>query len=309
MATFSVLLPVGPNPLESDRVADLLDSLLTYEPDVASVIIIDDSYGNFQTPPKFESLLGNRLHVVVNPRQKRGNGWAGGLVVGVMAGLAHALTLPPVDFLLRLDTDSLVIAPFSERVMEKFSLDSNVGVIGTFDRFPNGEQRLPHAFSHEVLKGFFEKVRQPWAMWRQGWGWPYFQCGNWGRAKVQREWLSKAEANGYTAGFYIQGGGYALSFETLKLFEENGRLKDLFLWFRRPFSEDTIVTLGTYSVGKRAENFNQPGEVFAVKNQTLCLAPAEMIEAGYAVVHSLKSGEGYEEQATRDYFASVRTQD
>src|SRR3989442_1319343 len=130
---FVTLIAVGPKKKELERLSDLLASLFYFEaPEECGLLLIND--GNSRT--RLQEICG-RYHllqydILENPREDRGVGWSDGLTVGILAGLRWiARQMPPAKFVLKLDTDSLVIGPFSDKVEGFFQQQANVGMIGS----------------------------------------------------------------------------------------------------------------------------------------------------------------------------------
>lgn len=112
---FSVLIPVGRREIEIGRLYDLADCLFHYEPQISEFVIVDDSW-----PARtFEGLAipaSCKLVILPNPRRGSGDGWLGGLVAALTTGCDWLERNSQCDFLVKVDTDTLVIAPFAEKV-------------------------------------------------------------------------------------------------------------------------------------------------------------------------------------------------
>lgn len=131
--------------------------------------------------------------------------------------------------------------------------------------------------------------------------------GFWGRGRRRALLIRQAFGNGLRQGWYIQGGGYAVSRTALDAMSGEGLLGDPYLFLHAPFSEDVVLTLCVYAAGFRARDFNQVGEVFAVVSANVCLPPDILIEKGYAVVHSTKKGHAeMTEHQVREHFRALR---
>jgi hypothetical protein len=81
--------------------------------------------------------LRDRTVVLSNPRNGKGCGWGAGLAAGILCGLKWCARNESIGFILKLDTDTLVIAPFQELVSRRFAQKKNTGLLGTYSKTPN----------------------------------------------------------------------------------------------------------------------------------------------------------------------------
>jgi glycosyltransferase involved in cell wall biosynthesis len=285
MPTFAALIFVGPGELDAKR---LLNSLIRYEPTVQTIVIIDDnSKQNFDVivPAK----ATDRTVILPSPRNGRGYWWQGGLCVGLTEGLRWIGENRTVDFVVRLDTDALVISPFADRVSNAFDADSKIGLLGTWDKYAfNGAQRLPHEHTNKVLPDILKKASRPFAIWRHSECPTRIQCSLFKNDRLVRSIIHAAIQNGYQLGDFLQGSGYAIC-GRLVLDLSTHRLTASPLAFLHQFyGEDVLATLFCYAMDYYPQGCNQPGEVFGVGNQRLPATIPELLEAQYGVVHSIK---------------------
>jgi hypothetical protein len=256
MSKFGVLVSVGPGARECARVADLFDSLSFHEPEVSCALLVDDERHNRDlsrtliVPPACEVVS------IPNPRRGRGNGWAGGLCVGVLAGMAWLQKYrADLDFVVKLDTDALVIAPFAAKIASKFRQSPEVGLLGTYQLDPSGKPRhttgwipsLRTFLSHIFLRG------------------KYLQITLWGRPRKIRRALLAALANGYQLSEHCQGGAYAVSAQVLGRMASRGYLDDPLCWLWSGLGEDVMMGLYTRAVGMELADYNGIGEPFGVQ--------------------------------------------
>jgi hypothetical protein len=302
---FVALIPVGPGEIELQRVRDLLDSLFCYErPDKTGLVLIND--GN--SVPRLEALLNTyRLcaaKVVPNPRKGRGEAWTDGLTTGILAGLHWiASNLRRSDFVLKLDSDSLIIDSFSNKIRVFFSTHSEIGVVGTCFNEPGGGDptNTIHAWTHRV-----KKLQRPFAVWRSENIW-HPQIGLFGRSRRIRHILAAALTNGYRYGESCIGGAYALSWVALQCIYRHGLLNDPRLFLHRHITEDVIMGLLTRSIGLKLADFNRRDEPFGVRWRGLCGPPEELLQSGYSIIHSVKDSSEHQEQEIRAFFAERRS--
>src|SRR5690606_27190490 len=129
-AKYALVLSLGPEEREVPRVRDLLEGVFAYEPErTACVVMIDDDFRNDRRlAEQFTVPETCKLVVLPNPRRGKGNGWSNGLVAGMITAY-HLLAqhAPEIDFALKVDSDTLIVAPFAQQVAAAFAANPNVG--------------------------------------------------------------------------------------------------------------------------------------------------------------------------------------
>jgi len=303
MINFCAVIPFGPGGAEAARVADLLDSLWTYEPATPLVLLIDDSGEARDSAALFTPPPGCRLVAIRNPRRGRGVGATSGLSAGMLAALAWIdANAAEISFLVKLDTDALVIAPFAERIADAFERNPAAGMAGLYDRHCDGSPRDQSSF--QKMLG---KLSNPAAIWRRpALPGQYLTLHFLGRGAVIRRQIREAIAKGYRPAEFVLGGAYAISGEAVRRMAKAGFLSDPLLWIHTHFSEDVVLSLYTCSVGLRLLGLSADGEPFAVQHYGLPDTPERLIERGYGIVHSLKSDPRYTEEQFREIFRQRR---
>ena len=294
---FVAIMPVGPAPEELVRCEDSLRSLYHYEPH-ARMILIDDTEHGRQLSDRLQGIAGGSgsLYVLVNPRQSKGHGWSDGLSAGVIEGIRLGHSLQP-RFAVRLDTDSLVIAPFADKIVARLEGNPRTGLLGTFLRYPDGGPRIKRD-AESSIKRLMPIVR------------PFRFAGKWqpglnfaGLAGLRRTIVTKAFRNGYSMGTFCQGGGYAISADLIQWVTDN--VKPL-TFIGTGLGEDIVLTLASYAAGLRPEDHNQPGEPFGVSMLELPFDPIGMVDRNYSIIHSVKSHGRFVESETRAFFLERR---
>jgi hypothetical protein len=304
---FAVVVPVGSNPKELDRLADTLDSLFHYEPRVSNIVLVDDTPALRHIENRFRVPDGCRIVSVLNPRLGRGNGWLGGLAAGMSAAFHWIATNAECDFVLKIDTDSLVINPFSERISNQFQARPDISLLGTYSQTPNRPLNLPEDFSTAPA---LQKLRRPFTVWRRTcYPWPRLQCSLFPEDRLRRQWINAAVENGYELGRHCQGGGYAIRGELLKTLLEKKAFDHPLLWLWTPCGEDVAVTVIAYAHGGRALDFNGRNEPFGVTSRGLADTPEAMVERGFSVIHSIKDCDGRREEDIRTFFKQRRIEE
>lgn len=301
---FVALIPVGPKKKELERLSDLLASLLNFEAaEECGLLLIND--GNSR--PQLQEVCGrynlSQCKILDNPREGRGVGWSDGLTVGILAGLQWiARHMPPAKFVLKLDTDSLVIGPFSGKIEACFQQQTNVGMIGTHLREPGGT--LTNSIRDWAPK--IKKLQRPFTIWTSKNRW-HFQFGFWGRDRHIQKLIAAASGWGYVFGESCQGGAYALSGTALQKLHDQGLLDDPLLFIHRRLTEDVVVGLLTRAVKLQLADFNAHDQPFGVTWRGLCAPPAELLRRGYSIIHSVKDDGACLGRETRAYFTDHRT--
>ena len=297
-APFAALMPAGPGTAELDRIADTLESMHFFEPNVSRVVIVDDEPGANRDVLGAAGPLRDRTTVIANPRSRTAHWWSEGVLVGVAAGLEELLgNGPPVDWVLRLDTDALIIGPFSGSISDRFASDSRIGLVGSYLRRADGTLR---DFSGPAKP--LRKLRAPVSVWRRQ---RRVKTSLFGVARERRHVIEAAERNGYQLGQHCQGGAYALSMEAVRSIGSRGWL-DCRLWRGTYVSEDVIMAVQIRSLGYLMEGMVEPGEPFAVRHVGLPGEPRALRDAGHGVVHSIKTHGNWTEQGLRDEFRALR---
>lgn len=293
--SFAVLIPVGPSPLEPDRLVDLLDSLLVHESTGAHAVIIHDNpHAGIDT---LRPLLPQGLPVTLlsSLRRGRGIGWLGGLATGVLQGLAHIHRALDVEFVVRLDTDALVIKPFASQI-QALVANRKAGLLGSF-REPLAS--APHV---ETLKYIQTKFLKPFTVWRHNEFPTQVQCRLIGRGKRIARLQSQAEKHGYQRGSFCRGGAYVLTPAILEAMASQGLFSNPDTYLFRPVSEDVVATTSCFAAGLECVNTG----LISNRNGGLAATPDELIAGESAIIHSLKAPSPEEEKNLRMRFREAR---
>jgi hypothetical protein len=289
--TFAVLIPVGPGEAEVDRLQDTVASVRAHE-SRARLVLIDDS-------PQPRDLD----RVVPDADVVRTALWGDGgrpdaysaMVAGSVDGLRAASRLEP-RFVLKLDTDALVIAPFAEKIAAALDDDPTLGVVGSYDRMCNGgdrgrnfgKYRLPLLRSMLPLQPYLSDGR-PRVAWRRD-------------SRRIAALYRRARRSGYVTGAHCLGGSYAVSGRMLA---HDGLLD----W--RPFagtklSEDVVVGLICHAAGLRMRSLVDAGEPFGLAHVGLPGSPGWLAGRGHSVIHSVKDADGRTEDEIRQWARELR---
>ena len=296
-------MAVGPGEREVRRADDVISSILHHEPHLDVVLLVDDAP---QERDLAHELGPGRPQVAVtaNPRDGHGHGLWGGLAAGMLHGYGWLEREVHPDVVLKLDTDALVIAPFVERVSSALAAPE-LGMVGTFSRHCDGRPRPLDRWDFRVRRRRF-----PIRPFREGDsadGRLRFRHTLWGHPAVLRRRIAAARRNGYGYGEHCLGGAYAVPGRFIERMGERGWFDDWAAWVPVDLGEDVCIGVYVRAVGLGCLDANRPGEPFGVEYRDLPLAPQDLLDAGYAVVHSIKDQDGRTESEIRAFFAARRT--
>jgi hypothetical protein len=128
----------------------------------------------------------------------------------------------------------------------------------------------------------------------------------WGDLAVLRRRITTARRHGYGYGEHCLGGAYAVPRRFLDGVAAKGWYDDWPAWVPLDIGEDVCIGVYVGAVGLSCANANRPGEPFGVEYRDIPLPPAELVDAGYAVIHSIKDQDGLTEAEIRRFFADRR---
>jgi hypothetical protein len=296
----AIAIAVGPAEVEVERLRDLADSIVHHDRGPATLVLVDDSPQPRQLdqrlplPPPFRAVS---LH---HPRQQgrvtfsRGKGICSAILLALQ-WTARNLDVP---FVLKLDTDSLVISPFRDRLATFFGSRADVGMVGAYTLTPNGTARdwSVHGKAVAMLGRRFD------------WRWPLQSLRatrDPNRLHVARL-IRKACANGYEHGEHCMGGGYALSGELVRRMDQNGYLDAPDRWMHIDLPEDVMIGIHVRAVGMAFANHVGEGEVFGVRYLGLPDSPQNLLAKRYAVIHAVKNDPNHDEATIRAFFKADR---
>lgn len=303
--SFGVAICVGAGDLEHSRFADFAKSLFHYEPGVDQFAIVDDSKTPRRLLDGLDIPANCKATVISNPRKGRGSGWGAGLTAAIITALRWIHDNGQPTFVLKVDTDTLIVAPFANKIQNQFLARPEIGMLGS------GSQNFPDRprdfLAERSMAPALEKLLRQITIWRRTYDkWPRLQLGFFGKYGRIRAILRQAILNGYILGENCVGGGYAISGETLSKIHKSGLLDEPLLWINTPCGEDVVISLYVKRVCKGFADFNGIGEPFGVSVQGSPFSPEEILKRGYSIVHSVKSCGGYGESDTRSFFSAQR---
>jgi hypothetical protein len=298
---FAVAICVGPEPAEFDRVSDLVESLRTYDAP-RYFVMVDDAKELRGLEKQFDFPAECKAISVQHPkhrwpekaaRSRKGKGICSAVQASMQWIAQHA---QDVKFVLKLDTDALVIAPFAEKIAKVFEANPAVGNIGAYDFTPNGDPRdiskngaTMEALSHNTsvtgwVKGMVMKDER----------------------FTIREHIHMALDHGYVFGEHCLGGAYALNIELLKRMLIYGYLSDESLWLPVDCPEDVMMGMYTKASGMQMKGYVGDDEVFGVRHKGLPDNLPRLVERGFSIIHSTKDYGHLTEAQIREFFKQRR---
>jgi len=248
------------------------------------------------------------------------------------AGVLHAVkTLSQkyperYQYLLKLDTDALVIAPFIEKLSKFFNDNEHIGEIGSYLLFPDGEERpgnqewAPLIMSIGTMRFYFRRryfikllehigrVTSSNLAWRRKlWFVRIALLGSLTRHRTWRLILDRATKTGYQPGFHVQGGSYAISGRVLRSPYFQHCIDDCTISYGTNLSEDVLVSLLVIASNFELQDYNRRTQCFGIWWRWPTFDQRELLEREYSIIHSVKHPEGLSaEKEFREFFRALR---
>jgi hypothetical protein len=290
-----LMIPVGPDTDEPDRLVDTLDSVRAYEPSrQIHLVVVDDCAQPRQLPVDQREWAS--VDIVRTPLWDRGTPDPySAMVAGTLQGMVVAGRHSP-ELLLKLDTDALLIAPAADKLRTLLA-DRSLGVVGSYMHTCTGAARDWSGWRKRLLR-----ARLPIAV-IPGRRIPGLRSLR--DARAVGELLSRARANGYVWGAHCLGGAYAVGPALL----ERTDLLDWRPWVRTGLGEDVVVGLLATVAGLRIEGSVGLGETFGLAWQNLPLPPEQLLSNRYSVVHSVRDQQYGSETELRSFFRVRRAEE
>ena len=301
MTSFAVAICVGPQSAEFDRVNDLIESLRAF--DVPRYfVMVDDSKQMRGLETQFQFPDGCKAVSVQHPkhrwpekaaRSRKGKGICAAVQAAMQWIAQHA---QDVKFVLKLDTDALVIAPFAEKIAKAFEDHPAVGNLGAYDFTPNGDPRdiSKNGATMEALSHVPSVTAWVKGMVVQD------------ERSTIRDHIGMALDHGYIFGEHCLGGAYALNIELLKRMLIYGYLSDESLWLPIDCPEDVMMGMYTKASGMQMKGFVADGEVFGIRHKGLPDTLPRLVERGFSIIHSTKDYGHLTEAQIREFFKQRR---
>ena len=297
-----LLMSVGPGPTELERLRDFLPAIFHWEPAVRSVVFIDDALESRGLATAFDLPAGVVAHSFLHPRRGEGSGVWGGLVEGILLGLAWiALHEPDAALVLKIDTDALIIGPFADKASAFCRAHPKVGLIGLYDRHCSGEPRSFCPWDRAMLNHSLPIGTRRTPTGGRRLRWQVFNA-----LGTQRRIISRARANGYRWGEHCLGGAYLLRGQTVRDLHAQGLLRHARFWRESAIGEDVVVGMYVRAAGWEMASFAAAREVFGIAYVGLPYALEELETLGYSIIHSVKNDARRSEDQIRRHFRAKR---
>ena len=286
---FAVLMPIGPGDVHVARMADSLETVRACEAsEEIHLVLVDDH----PTPRDLSKRVGAdgwaSLDVLRTPL------WQDGapdpysaMVAGTIEGMRAAARHQP-EFVLKLDTDTVMIGPVAHKLRRVF-VEDRIGMVGSYTKTCAGDRRDWHLWEKRLRRATRTiapsrrrvlRVRSP------------------RDAREVRRMITVARRNGYEWGAHCLGGAYAVGPRLL----EREDLLDWKPWVRTAIGEDVVVGLLSFAAGLHVRGHVEPGDPFALGWTSLPLPPEEIVARGYSLVHPLKDQAYGDERELREFF-------
>lgn len=297
------MILLGPGKSEVDRVCDLLDGLRSYEPENIAhcdIIVVNDGSDHLDELRR-ASGSARSLIVMDNPADSKTRLWDR-MAIGLLTGLHRVLEQDRHAFVVKLDTDALVINPFVERIRAFLRDYPGVGLAGSYRTFPAGEENQGQRTLRHLVANAERRIPTRGWLWRWHRGrslsaFYHLVC----RYSQRQRVLSRARANGYQPADHVQGGAYLITGDLLDTLRGADWFPDGFEFEWSLFGEDLLMSVCAVAAGFELAEFNRPGEVFGVWWEEPSLSAPALAEAGFGVVHAIKDRPGFDEAAFREW--------
>lgn len=308
MNRFALIVPVGPREQEVGRFTDLMMSLWHHEPAVTDVVVMDDG-------PAERNLLADlqvpehvKIHRVKHPRgNKRGWDQMGMLTMGMHAAYEYVAREVRPDWLLKVDTDSLIIGPFAERITRAFAENPDVGIIGMHYHDGQADPACRTGGWKQTMSKMYWRHLIPFDYYAKR---PKGERFVWNSQdpdrQRRRKTLIAAKKSPWHFGEHCQGGGYAISYRCLRAISEAGLLTPATTWGLTNLSEDVSMSMFASIVRYRLADYARPGQPFGVRYIGLPDTLEKLVEAGYGIIHAVKNDPRYKEDEIREFFRARR---
>jgi hypothetical protein len=225
------------------------------------------------------------------PFRGQGEPLMGRLSASLLKGFEIIRRMGSFDFVLRADTDALIIGRFRETISRFLHEHPRTGMVGTLGftcRRDSPHYGCEKTSVSDVVTALARLPRSA----------PEF-------VRIE-SYLRAAWRNGYVGKEYCQGGIYVLPFRTLDALSDRGCFRHPEDWLRLAVPEDVMMGMLTRTVGLECTDFSLAGQPFGSNYRGLAYSPREMLQRGHSLIHSVKSDPHYGEIPLREFFRSRR---
>lgn len=312
------LILLGKGSGDLDGAYHLCASISHFEPAIHHIVLVCDGAEVWSQAQLIRTTFGPHVTALQAPPKHPVDQRGKYLGANVLYGLAYAQSRFPDAAVLKLDADSMLIAPFSELVRVFFASKPGCGVCGTLGR-TSARDDPTYGYEREKRSPLVTMISSlPSDQWAfiaslpdrdllayarndQVLAQNLRACGTIARP------VEEAVRNGYGWLEYCQGGGYAISQPLLKAMRDEGYLLHAPSLFGLSTGEDVLISMYCRSLGFRVMDYSDCGQPFACMWRGLPFAPDELIQRQHAVIHSLKGDERSSREGLQSFFLERRT--
>lgn len=269
-----VAIPVAAGDEEGAMARDAIASVRAFEPAaLRAILVVDDG------PPR---AFAGADAVIENPRHGRGVGAMGPTCAATLAALRWVAGHAPGAAVLRLDADALAIAPFAQRARAALAAHPEAGVHGRCDTTIDGTARDVSRWAPLV-----RKHAQPVTVWRRDR--PHVV-----RAPGPARAVRAALAAGHPPGRHAIAGACLIAPALAARAAADQAPRD---WVDTRIGDDVMLGVLAAAQGLTLRD----DDLFGAAHRGLPAPPQELLDRGFALVHSLKG-----DPAARAFFAERR---
>jgi hypothetical protein len=303
---FAAIVSVGRAQADMCDALELLSSLVRHEPAMAWCIICEDA-----PKPRGLSDVGilkstRRAISIARPRSEGRGRWP----VGLFEALSWVHANTTAAFVLKIDTDALVVGPFAQSVRTLLATTPDAGIVGTLGVSCNPNVRAIRA--PWMAPWLFDTYRLlPLAPDGTDHGADrMLDVDGVGRVSVHkrrlfdtiRPHIAAATTNGYVGGQFCEPGAFVLTKLMCDRMADSGYLSSENVWSELPFPENHVLEMYAWAVGLRTCDCSDPGQPFGLQVRGLPFTPEELVARGHSVIHSVRNDVRFSEDEIRQFF-------
>jgi hypothetical protein len=316
---FAAIVPIESTPIGIYRGVQLLNSLTRWEPGLGWSIFLEDSQYPLHIAEMSRVPTTCVCKTIFPSLNANESIWRGRLTAGILNALHWMVENTSADFVLRVDTDAVAIAPFAKAIRDFVRRNPMAGVVGVIGASCNPRhRRLYYRTSPRVPRLIRAYYSWPPTLSTQGEAakrsggvqFPrgYIRYSQLFAFDIIRPHIANAMANGYQWNEDCQGGACVVTRQMAERMMSAGYFSSCDVWSELPFADDQVLAMYAYAAGLQIVDCSQPGQPFGVQGCGLAYSPEELIARGYSLIHSVKSDTRYNEASIRKYFADRASQ-
>lgn len=315
---WAALILLGSGAGDIEGAYHLCASIFHYEPEVLHVFFVCDGEEVASQTVAIRDRFRGRVTTIVAPQKHPVDARGKYLGPNVLYGLNAIANRFEGAFVLKMDSDSLLIGPFSKRVGEFLTSHAECGVCGTLGRTSAREDRT-YGREIGITSPLVQMVRSlPLEQWQYICSLSKQDLLLYARndpslagslracATIARP-VEEAIKHGYQWLEYCQGGGYAISWTLLTAMQQAGYLTESPSLHGLPTGEDVLVSMYCRSLGFQVMDYSDDGQPFACAWRGLPYSTEILIQRQHAIIHSLKGDANASREELQAIFQELRT--